>query len=85
MEYTPNFPKDMEAFKQFVVERLLNLDKVDDAICSSIVEKVNRGRFEFTDAERATMRAIISVGIVCECDEDHRIGKDKKSCEFSYL
>ncbi len=85
MEYKPNFPSSLAAFKEFVSERLLNADKVDDVLCSSVIEKINRGMFEFSDAERSVMRAIVNIGIVCECDEDHRIGADNKTCEDSYL
>lgn len=85
LEPRPNFPTSLPDFKKFVADHLLNTNKIDDAVCAGIIEKVQQGRFEFTDAERAVMRAIVNIGVVCECDEDHRIGPDNKSCELSYL
>ena len=85
MEYTPNFPRSLEDFKKFVSEHILNSDKIDDEICSSAIDKINRGDFQFTEQETETMRTISDLsdlGTICDCDDDHRIGEDGKHYRF---
>lgn len=85
VEYKPNFPKSLAEFKSLVAERLFNIDKVNDEICASVIEKVNNKTFDFTEEEIHIMREISFIGNVCGCDDDHRIGEDKKNCQFSHV
>lgn len=83
MEYRPKFPNNLDSFKLFISEHLFNIDKIDDTICASIIEKINNNRFDFTDKEVEIMKAISNIGPVCGCDDDHRIGEDKRICNYS--
>ncbi len=76
MEYSPNFPRTLEEFRVFISEHLFNVEEIDDALCSSVIEKINTKNYSFSDAEIAVMRRISNIGDVCTCDTDHRIGED---------
>lgn len=85
--HTPgsSFPKTLEELKALVKERNFKIDKVDDLVCTSIIEKIGAGIHSFTDEEIKVMRGISFIGNVCGCDDDHRIGEDKKTCAYSYV
>ncbi|MHC1682689.1 MAG: hypothetical protein AB6733_07045 [Clostridiaceae bacterium] len=83
MEYKVNFPRDLESFKKFVEAHLFNVEKIDDDMCKSIIEKVNSGNCKFTLQEIALMQSISSIGDVCTCDTAHRIGSDRKTCAMA--
>ena len=87
MEYYLNFPKSVEEFRKFASDRILSVEKIDDQLCSSIIQKIDSGIYEFTEQEISMMRNVIDIshiGVICDCDDDHRIGEDGKSCTFSY-
>jgi hypothetical protein len=69
----------------FIEDRLFNMDKVDDTVCSAIIQKINSGDYKFTEQEILVMRSISNIGDVCTCDTDHRIGRDNKACAFSQV
>lgn len=83
MEYKLNFPKNIDLFKQFVEEHLFNAECIDEAVCKSIIDKINNGEYKFTLQEISLMQRISSIGDVCTCDTAHRIGTDGKACAIS--
>ncbi|MBI3180943.1 MAG: hypothetical protein HYZ28_02235 [Myxococcales bacterium] len=83
MEYQPNFPRTLEAFKQLVADRLFNVDKIDEAACAAIIEKINRGDYSFSKPEVDLMRRISNIGDVNTCDTDHRVACDGQKFTIS--
>ncbi len=83
MEYTPNFPTNLDSFKKFVSDHLFNVDQIDDEICVQIISKVKQGIYTFEPDEIRVMQSISNIGDVCTCDTDHRIGEDCKEVAVS--